>query len=31
VALRFGDTVAHRDVDFERIAAVSPLRTLDLR
>ena len=31
VALRYGDVVAHRDADFERIAEVSPLRTLDLR
>ena len=31
VAVRFGDTVAHRDLDFERIAEVSPLRTLYLR
>ena len=31
VALRHGDRVAHRDADFERIAQVSPLRTLDLR
>ncbi len=31
VALRYGDVVAHRDADFERIAEVAPLRTLDLR
>ena len=31
VALRYGDRVAHRDVDFERIREVTPLRTLDLR
>jgi predicted nucleic acid-binding protein len=31
VALRFGDVVAHRDADFEWIAQVAPLRTLDLR
>lgn len=31
VAIRFDDTVAHRDADFELIAEVSPLRTLDLR
>lgn len=31
VALRYGDRVAHRDADFERIAEVAPLRTLDLR
>lgn len=31
VAIRFDDQVAHRDVDFERISEVSPLRTLDLR
>lgn len=31
VAVRFGDTVAHRDAGFERIAEVAPLRTLDLR
>ncbi|HYN57396.1 MAG TPA: PIN domain-containing protein [Motilibacterales bacterium] len=31
VALRYDDVVAHRDADFERIAEVAPLRTLDLR
>ena len=31
VALRHGDVVAHRDADFELIAEVSALRTLDLR
>lgn len=31
VALRYGDRVAHRDIDFERICEVTPLRTLDLR
>jgi predicted nucleic acid-binding protein len=31
VALRNDDVVAHRDADFEPIAEISPLRTLDLR
>lgn len=31
VALRLGDTVVHRDQDFEHISAVTTLRTLDLR
>jgi len=31
VALRYGDRVAHRDADFERICEVTTLRTLDLR
>lgn len=28
VALRFGDTVAHRDADFDHIAAVTALQTI---
>ena len=31
VAPRYGDRVAHRDADFERICEVTTLRTLDLR
>lgn len=31
IALRVGEPVAHRDVDFERIAAATGLRTIDLR
>ena len=31
VALRHGDTLAHRDADFEALAQVSRLATLDLR
>lgn len=31
IALREGLTLAHRDVDFERIAAATGLATLDLR
>lgn len=31
VALRLDDTVVHRDQDFEHIAAVTGLATLDLR
>lgn len=31
VALRCGDEVAHRDADFEALAQVSDLRTIDLR
>jgi predicted nucleic acid-binding protein len=31
VALRHGDTVVHRDADFEALARVSSLATLDLR
>lgn len=31
VALRHGDTVAHRDADFEVLARCSSLETLDLR
>lgn len=31
IALRHGDTLAHRDGDFEALAQVSGLATLDLR
>lgn len=31
VALRHGDAVVHRDSDFEALAQVSDLRTVDLR
>lgn len=31
VAVRLGDTVVHRDADFEALRAVSDLSTLDLR
>ncbi|CAN5865725.1 type II toxin-antitoxin system toxin ribonuclease VapC11 [soil metagenome] len=31
VALRADITLAHRDADFDAIAAVAPLRTIDLR
>ena len=31
IALRHGDTLAHRDADFEALASVSGLATLDLR
>jgi predicted nucleic acid-binding protein len=31
IALRVGLTIAHRDADYERIAAATGLRTLDLR